>query len=220
VLYIIYHAKKQFILPGVLTLISIMVYFTAYNRAAFLSIMLVLTYWIITIVVPKTITFFENSAYYLIKIGIFLLPISMYLMSFFYSPSNPILVAISSFLSGRIRMGHEYVIDYGVKLFGQQIQQISQFSSNFKGVEMVLDSFYLKLIIQYGAIITLIFIIYIWTLASKLKNKKPELLVIMFFTLITLMFADVGSQIIFSYIFIIGVLMFDDRSIKMMTPKG
>lgn len=76
-----------------------------------------------------------------------------YLMAFFYG-KNQFLYVVNNMLQGRLELGHRYLNTYSIKLFGQHI--FENFSSdNF----WCLDCAYLDMLLCYGAIFTLIWVI-------------------------------------------------------------
>ena len=76
-----------------------------------------------------------------------------YIMAFFYN-RNPSLYAVNSMLQGRLALGQRYLNTYSIKLFGQHI--FEDFSpDNY----WCLDCAYLDMLLCYGAIFSLIWIV-------------------------------------------------------------
>lgn len=76
-----------------------------------------------------------------------------YLMAFFYD-KNPFLHVVNSMLQGRLELGQRYLNTYSIKLFGQHIFE------NFSSDDFwCLDCAYLDMLLCYGAIFSLIWVI-------------------------------------------------------------
>lgn len=76
-----------------------------------------------------------------------------YIMAFFYN-RNPSLYVVNSMLQGRLALGQRYLNTYSIKLFGQHI--FEDFSPNNY---WCLDCAYLDMLLCYGAIFSLIWIV-------------------------------------------------------------
>lgn len=96
---------------------------------------------------------------FFVRKGIILMPIicSFFILStsIFYSTSNKLLYELNSVLTGRLELSSRFLKMYNIKLFGQTIIE----GSNVNGSYLRIDSGYISLLLGYGFIIFIIFII-------------------------------------------------------------
>lgn len=99
-----------------------------------------------------------------------------YIASSIYSsaPSNLFLNELNTMLSNRISIGSRFIDEYGISLFGNPIIYNS---SNFNNQVVigasywVLDNIYLKYILNYGLVSSILLISYFYVVISKLNSK-------------------------------------------------
>ncbi|MDR3241435.1 MAG: hypothetical protein LBT37_04610 [Lactobacillaceae bacterium] len=205
--------NKKIITPILLFVITSFFYFQSYNRTAYLLLTILIGYWLIKNLFPKYTQLMNRLLLYGNRVFILLGPLLMYVSAYFYSPNSKLLSYMNVLLSGRIRMGHEYVINNTVNLLGNKLEFVNQFSSNFRGVELLLDSGFLRLIINFGVLITIIFIVYAWKLSTKLFNSKySNLLIILFIELLFLITESYPFQMETSLLFVLGVVLFKEKT--------
>jgi hypothetical protein len=86
-------------------------------------------------------------------------------ITWIYSPDNKIIEKINRLLSGRINLGHRAFENYGVKLFGQHISENGYGAKAGKqvvvemGKYFYIDSAFIRLLVIYGIIMTVLVII-------------------------------------------------------------
>lgn len=86
-----------------------------------------------------------------------------------YSPSNSILSAINSMLSGRLYLPHAYYEMGGLTLFGQNFDVYNPiYWENGKPSYFVVDNAYCHLLLRYGIVLTLLFLMAFFALYIKL----------------------------------------------------
>lgn len=94
-----------------------------------------------------------------------------FITGYFFNSHNSILVKLDQLLSGRLSLEKFFLNNYNINLFGQKI--VYQTGQSY----LVLDNFYLNMLLSYGAIITMIYLISNWLLLRKLlKNKNNEVM--------------------------------------------
>jgi len=205
--------SKKIITPILLLGFISFFYFQSYNRTAYLLLIILMGYWIIKNLLPKYTGWMNRLLLYAIRTLILLGPLLMYVSAYFYSANSKLLSYMSALLSGRIRMGHEYVLNNPVNLLGNKLEFVNQFSSNFRGVELLLDSGFLRLILNFGVLITIIFIVYVWKLSTKLFNSQySNLLIILFIELLFLITESYPFQMETSLLFVLGVVLFKEKA--------
>ncbi|MGU8962048.1 hypothetical protein ACV3V5_12755 [Clostridium perfringens] len=102
------------------------------------------------------------------------------IISFNYTKNNKLFYTINKMLTGRLELGKRFFDIYGINLFGQKVVE----GSNLNGSYLRIDSGYISLIIVYGLLIFLIYLI----LQTKLlkiyiKNDKiKEIMLIILFS--------------------------------------
>ena len=110
------------------------------------------------------------------KILICSMPIAaffMFVASYLYRPGNAILLALDSFMSTRLQLGHKGLIKYGVTLFGQPVKMVgnggtTEVASNY----FFVDCSYLYIFLRYGLLFMLIAIT-VYVLCSKKYRDDP-----------------------------------------------
>ena len=103
--------------------------------------------------------------------------VAIFLGSLMYDYS-PFWIKIDSFLSGRLQLGHWFLVHYPTKLLGQSLpigldQQtlLAQFNTDY----LMLDSGYLTMILEGGVIITVIMVLIILAAFKKMKRKEDNI---------------------------------------------
>lgn len=106
----------------------------------------------------------------------FILLILSILMAFLYNSTNPIMSGLDKILSRRLYLSNYFVDRYGITLFGTEITNDKFY---------ILDNAYVNLIVRYGIILTIYFvIIYKKTIDNLLRDNKMLLVIIMIVLLI------------------------------------
>ena len=88
-------------------------------------------------------------------------------------------VIINTLFSGRLRIGHEAMADYGTKLFGQYYVQYG--GQNAGDYYNFIDSSYIQLVVIYGIVYTALFIIAFIVVAYKAYKRKDMVLLLAIF---------------------------------------
>lgn len=102
------------------------------------------------------------------------------MISFNYTKNNKLFYIINKILTGRLELGKRFFDIYGINLFGQNVVE----GSNLNGSYLRIDSGYISLIVVYGLVIFLIYLI----LQTKLlkmyvKNDRvKEIMLIIVFS--------------------------------------
>lgn len=96
-----------------------------------------------------------------------------------YDSSNGIWVILNTLLSGRLRIGHEAMSDYGTKLLGQYYVQYG--GQNAGDYYNFIDSSYIQLVVIYGIIYTVLLIsAFVVVAYNSYKRKDFSLLLAIF----------------------------------------
>ena len=120
----------------------------------------------------KYSSYFRKYKKYYVPIAILIVPFLAMLiiyLSYNYSESNELLSAINNTLSGRLYLAQKGLINYGISLFGQPIVWIGGNPS--EGYNYV-DSSYIWILLNYGAIIFLMIILGAMALGIRISQKK------------------------------------------------
>lgn len=96
-----------------------------------------------------------------------------------YDASNSLWVLLNTLFSGRLRIGHEAMTDYGTKLFGQLYVQYG--GQNAGDYYNFIDSSYIQLVVIYGIVYTALFIIAFIVVAYKAYKRKDMVLLLAIF---------------------------------------
>lgn len=133
-------------------ILSWMLYAVTDSRTGFLVLLIT----ILINILSKKKKLINN---FFVRKGIILMPIicSFFILitSIFYSTSNKLLYELNSVLTGRLELSSRFLKMYNIKLFGQTIIE----GSNVNGSYLRIDSGYISLLLGYGFIIFIIFII-------------------------------------------------------------
>lgn len=96
-----------------------------------------------------------------------------------YDASNSLWVILNTLFSGRLRIGHEAMTDYGTKLFGQYYVQYG--GQNAGDYYNFIDSSYIQLIVIYGILYTVLFIsAFLFVAYNAYKRRDIPLLLAIF----------------------------------------
>ncbi|MDY4479231.1 MAG: hypothetical protein SPE33_04230 [[Pasteurella] aerogenes] len=110
--------------------------------------------------------FFKNIANSrsLIILGMLIYPLAfaiIFYLSYYYDSTNDKFEIINSLLSGRLKLGHDALINYGITIFGQKIEFIGLGGAVQSMTEdyNYVDSSFLKFLLSYGAVFSIISIL-------------------------------------------------------------
>lgn len=159
---------------GLLMLFSIffIVYKFSYCRTGFMCGIILL----LLIFLQKNLNIFRFRIVKLISSWSYILCFAVnFLTSYYYEPNNIFFAKLNSLLSGRLALGKQFLDIYKIKLFGQKI--VYNTSSNDY---MVLDATYINMLLSYGLVATIIFLIVNTYLIRKLlkHNKIIEVILL------------------------------------------
>lgn len=144
--------------------------------------------FIVNIIVKNKEKFFNER---IVKFTFILLPLLITLFTFIviigYGKGNEISRIMDIVLTERIKTGYNFYNDYGIHLFGNEIKTVVTREALSLGVKTnIFDMGYLRLIINYGILVSIIVISLLCALQkSILKNKEYKLLLISTFFIIT-----------------------------------
>ena len=100
-----------------------------------------------------------------------------------YIPTNPFYKNLDSLLSGRIRMANRFLNNYDIHFLGNKLELVSTYVASVTGKQaLILDNAYIKLILQYGINVFVLFMFSYIKVSKKMYNKKNYIFVIIFFT--------------------------------------
>lgn len=103
-------------------------------------------------------------------------------LSLKYVPTSNFFLKLDSILSGRIKFGNMFLNDYSIKLLGNRLHLVGTYEAHLTGQRsLILDNSYIKLILQYGVIPFLIFMISYIKTSKIMYNKSDYVFVIIFF---------------------------------------
>lgn len=140
-------------------------YFT-YSRSGI--IMLLATFLLITIENRYDVIRRSIIIKFVISYGLPICYLIAYLMTMFYERRAGWVIVLSKLMSGRIRFSYNFLQQYGVSLFGQEVYTNTSLQASENHLMAVsLDNFYIYSLICYGIVFSLILII-----LSVLAEKK------------------------------------------------
>ena len=108
---------------------------------------------------------------------------------YLYKNNNNLGIILNEILTGRLYLANLFLDKYGLSLLGQPLNIITTRQALLTGTTAsVLDMAYVRLIIQYGILYFILFIILNTKIQKNLvrNNKYPELMLIMYFAIIGL----------------------------------
>lgn len=166
----IYLFTKSAIKGKILWLILILIFLFLINvsgsrgatiASAISLIILVIYYW-----KPKIL---PNIAFFT---GIFFFCFSIFATGSSVYVSGSFLNNLDKILTNRIRMNNEFMTNYGIKLWGQKVIYTGGSSAFFYSDYAYLDNAYLRNLINYGIVYSILFNSYILMVIQKLKENR------------------------------------------------
>ena len=126
----------------------------------------------------------------------FIFTILSYVVANNYSNSNKYMVEINTALTGRVNLAAKFLDKYDVNLFGNKLEIVTTKESAETGKStMVLDNAYLKILLNYGIIIDIIFGIMVTLSMKKAINNKDYVFCMIF---ILYLIRGISGNILFS----------------------
>lgn len=142
------------------------------TSAACILLLMILAF-ISQFIVSKTA---QQNVTILVTIVIVILAAATYYMMVNYNPSIPWMKSLNKLLSLRFSLAHEYYLEYPPTMFGYDKSSIIVTVGNF--VQHGPDSAYVRLLIQNGWLMTLLFLAtYALTLFNFIKHRRYDVCV-------------------------------------------
>ena len=117
---------------------------------------------------------FKNILIILTKWGFILSFILAAGLQCLYDPSIDWMNDLNQMLSGRLQLGRQGFDEYGIKLFGSNVEYVSFSQENKDNKYFFIDSSYQQLLINYGLVLSSILAIGFYT-AGKIIAKKNDI---------------------------------------------
>ena len=194
--------------------IAILVYSVTNARLDFICmVLLCAVYW----GVPKVSTkILDSSLSKLVLKNMFLIcGIVIVILTFFYSPNIKILQKIDRVLTSRLAAGNYMYEKYGIKIFGQNIDEHGSggsVESKGKYKYEFIDASYVKMIVKYGIFATAIVSIYSIVLTYKFVDRKKYKIVCVFAVIfINSMIAHHYLEIAYNFMIPLLLCNLDDK---------
>lgn len=130
-----------------------------------------------------------------------------------YSGDNLILKSINDFFGGRLSLGKSSIMQYGVRLWGQNIEWIGngldRYGQKAVGSYLYVDCLYIQLLQHYGVIFTSAIIILITLMMVGLYRQHQNYLLILFgFIAVHCMLDDLSWQLYYNtFWLLIGIML-------------
>jgi len=142
---------------------------------------------------------------------------SVYLAAKF-NPYNILEAKLNSILSNRLYLSNYFWNNYGPSLFGQPLKFISTLEGSLTGQSvLILDNFYLNLVIKFGLVMTGLFVGFVLKLLKLLYlREETTLLIIVFVFLVYSLISPIIINLELNFIFFAGVFIFQ----KQYNPKN
>ena len=149
-----------------------------------------------------------------------LLPFIFFAVTFIvqlsYNPNNQLMLYLNNLLSQRLELGYNAIHEFGLSLFGKQIEWIG-YGIGFDSTSIYnyVDCSYIQILLNYG-IIVLFFVLIGYSLLIKycLQNNKSDLLIIIITTLVINMIEPRLINIVFNPFVIYFSLFLKSNKIK------
>ena len=120
---------------------------------------------------------FINSKLFFIPL---ILLIFSLVVSYNYSDDNKFMRNMNSVLSGRISASHRIMNEYDIKLFGQKLNLVSTKDAiKYHKNPLIIDNSYVKLMYQYGIVISAFFLTFYCIAIKKAIKKRNYILACM-----------------------------------------
>ena len=194
--------------------IAILVYSVTNARLDFICMLLLCAvYWC----VPKISTKILDSSFSkLVLKNMFLIcGIVIVILTFFYSPNIEILQKLDRVLTTRLNAGNYMYEKYGIKIFGQKIDEHGSggsVESKGKYKYEFIDASYVKMMVKYGIVATAIVSIYSIVLTYKFVDRKKYKIVCVFAVIfINSMIAHHYLEIAYNFMIPLLLCNLDDK---------
>ena len=161
-------------------------YFTSARSSIYAFILILLTSIIFKFIKSDIIKNVKLIKILILNSAIILFLLSL-ILTYLYYIKNPFVMKLNSILTGRIGFMKIFFEEYGISIFGKNVQYISTRTSLLTGEKnKILDNSYIKMFIQYGSA-SLAGFLYILrkSIDDAIENNKINILfIIMFFIII------------------------------------
>lgn len=169
--------RKNIIYYATMLLLSIMIEKVADSRTSQIGIILLMIFNFIDDFMPTNLKF---KMYKIIKYVPLILITLSFIISFAYANGNKLAIELDKLLSKRIYYSYAFIEEYGLKPFGTTVEFIYNNFDQSKEL-WVLDNAYLLLMIRYGIIVSIMFILGLYSIIKKLlKEENNSKLIIIF----------------------------------------
>ena len=112
---------------------------------------------------------------FMLSVGV-LIPI---FLTYFYNPNSEIFRRLNWALTGRLSLGKQAISNFGVHLFGQQINwELQQRSTSVFDDYMYVDSSFVNILLHYGIILLIVICLSYYKVFSNKKFDTIETIVI------------------------------------------
>lgn len=105
------------------------------------------------------------------NIFIILAVLSIYLQ-IMYEPHNEWMNSLNGILSNRLYLGNKGFIDYGISLLGQKIEYVDVLDFKGEGSIFVIDSGYMKILMDYGLVLFLFMSYGFWVMGKRIVSMN------------------------------------------------
>lgn len=143
--------------------------------------------------------------------------------TFLYSNSNSILRILNEFFGGRLSLGKSSIMQYGIKLWGQNIEWIGNGldvnGQKTVGSYLYVDCLYIQLLQHYGVIFTFLILLLITLMMVGLYKQKQFYLLILFgFIAVHCMLDDLSWQLYYNtFWLLIGIMLMKRNDKKLIS---
>ena len=172
-IYLNYKKIKLYKVIG-LVIVSFLVSYFSDSRTAQLSILIAVLFWC---VFNKYNIFKYKVVNFILSILFLLLTIVSYILGVLYADNNKLVLKLDELLTGRIRCIDQFISDYDVNLFGNELELVGTREAEENGISAkILDNAYMKILLQYGLISYVLFFILLFLgIKNAIKEKNYAL---------------------------------------------
>ena len=172
-IYLNYKKIKFYKVVG-LVVVSFLVSYFSDSRTAQLSILIAVLFWC---VFSKYNIFKYKVVNFTLSILFLILTIISYVLGVLYSDNNGFVLKLDELLTGRIKCIDQFINEYDVKLFGNELELVGTREAEENGISAkILDNAYIKILLQYGLVSYLLFFILLFFgIKNAIKEKNYAL---------------------------------------------
>ncbi|MBE6924328.1 MAG: hypothetical protein E7466_03700 [Ruminococcaceae bacterium] len=180
----IYIRKSRITIPAAIfwALLNWYVYHMTDSRISFVLAELLIVIAVLMRFMPKIVE--KVQALWAVMAASFaIFGVGSLLMTIFYDSTNPWMRRLNTALEGRLNLGRKSLSQYGIPLFGKDIEWIGNGldvdGNTVEGIYNYVDCLYVKVLQRYGLVFTVLLIVLLcWAMFRLWRQKEYHILLI------------------------------------------